>query len=88
MIFIDLSRGRSSAELTQEVERYLLEVRDVCEDIPVILVGSKSDLVDQEEVVQLYNTTSHLDIQRYYTISSLNMVNINTVLDALVDVME
>ncbi len=87
LVFVDLSIGRSVVELREIINGFVLEVRGVCEDIPVILVGSKMDLVDEVDSLRLYNASSGLGIQRYYNISNLSMVNINQPLEALTQIM-
>ena len=54
LVFFDLSRNRTQAELLDVIIGYVNRVRNVCGEIPIVIVGSKVDLVEGE--------LPHLDI--------------------------
>ena len=70
--------------LKHGVESRIFEVRNVCGDIPIILVGSKFDLdYNQVHGIRLYLSTQCFDYQRYHTTSS-----VNTILASVVELLE
>lgn len=89
LLFVDISRDRPSSVLRHEVESRISGVRVVCGDIPIILVGNKINLNrTQIRGVRLYQATQELDYQKYYTTSGKSITNMNTILDALVGLLE
>ena len=76
LIFFDLSLNRTNGELIQMVRVHVHRVRNVCDNIPIVIVGSKLDLVIEGELPNLdelglpfvfistfENTNFHLPLQ-------------------------
>ena len=53
LIFFDLSRNRTQVEIIDMLTYYVVKVRRVCEDIPIVIVGNKRDLVSVDDLPDL-----------------------------------
>jgi len=53
LVFFDLSRERTQGELLSVIGDYVGRVREVCEDIPIVVVGNKRDLVNEVDLPNL-----------------------------------
>lgn len=80
LVFFDLSKDRTQEELVDTIRIWVDRVREVCEDIPIVVVGNKMDLV--QDLPDL----SELDLPHCF-ISCLEEINVDQPLELITNLL-